>query len=278
MQEFYSKFIISHDYVTNIYQEMKKILLISILFYGLNSYSSQIAIGLVTDDIIAWNIWEYNNGKLKQYLILYNKDFKRRDIEIKLIRFKEVGSNFEVVKTNITFYQISLKPNQFLKLKYPKKIERLDFMNFFDSHKNIGLMSINSNRPKESFVQKKYGYYSNESINSGNLGYWVRIESIFDPESEISFESKLRRKGDVQLIKIIDDLESFVNQNVYLTDLKSTDNSIIELNSRKTRASTKLRTVKLEKGIILITISMNYIEQGNLISISNSRIGIFRRK
>lgn len=257
---------------------MKKILLISILFYGLNSYSSQIVIGLVTDDIIAWNIWECYEGELKHFLILYNKDFKRKNIEIKLKRFKEVGTNFEVVKTNKTFYQISLKPDQLLKLEYPKKVERLDFMDFFDSHKSIGLMQINSDRPKESFVQKKYGYYSNESINSGYLGYWVRIESIFNPESEIGFESNLRRKGDVQLIKIIDDVESFYNQNVYLTDLKSTDNSIIELNSRKTRASTKLRKVKFEKGIIPITISMNYIEQGNLISISNSRIVIFRRK
>ena len=257
---------------------MKKILLIFILLYGLNSYSSQIAIGLVTNDLIVWNIWEYNDGELKQYLILYNKDFKRKDIKIKLKRLKEVGTNFEVVKTNKIFHHISLKPVQLLKLEYPKKTERLDFMDFFDNHKSIGLMQINSDRPKKSFVQKKYSYYSNESINSGYLGYWVRIESIFNHESEIGFESKLRRKGDVQLIKIIDDVESFVNQNVYLTDLKSTDNSIIELNSRKTRASAKLRKVKFEKGIILITISMNYIEQGNLISISNSRIGIFRRR
>jgi len=47
---------------------MKKYIIILFSILQVQSHASQIAVGLRSDNIIAWNIWENNNGKLKNKL------------------------------------------------------------------------------------------------------------------------------------------------------------------------------------------------------------------
>lgn len=257
---------------------MKRILLIVILLISLKSYSSQITIGLNTKNIVAWNIWEYQDGELKQYLFLYNKDIEGMNIEIKLKRFEVVDYNFKLIKTDLTFHKIVLKPDELIKLAYPQKTTDLDFMEFFENQKSVGLMAINSVQPKKSFVRKKYRYYSNEYVNSGRLMFWIRLESIFDQNTKISFEAILRRKDDFQLIKILNNENNFRSLNKNLTDLKSSDKSIIALSKKNKRANVELVKKQKNDSIIIITIFSNYVELGNLTSSRYGKIVIFSGK
>jgi hypothetical protein len=116
---------------------MKKYFLILFSVFQIQVHASQIVVGLNTKNITVWNFWENNNGNLKHYLCLYNQTQKEIKIEVKLKKYKSVGTNFEEVKTNKTFYKVNLVAGQLMKLEYPTQSDKLDFMALLEEEIHI---------------------------------------------------------------------------------------------------------------------------------------------
>lgn len=257
---------------------MKKYFLILFSVFQIQTYANQIPIGLNTKNIISWNFWENNNGKLKHYLCLYNKTQKEIKIEIKLKKFKSVGANFEEVKTKKIFYKVNLVAGQLMKLEYPEQSDKLGFMEFLEEDLRIGLLSFNLEKPEPSFVQDKYKYYSNAGINGGATIFWMRLESIYHANTEIGIFFNLKNDNESFLIKIIDlnknDGESYWTK---LNTLQKTDSTIIKLDQLSPIYTFQLRKDFGEEKIVIFEIIAEHIEENKMVSAHNTRTPIFKQ-
>lgn len=56
------------------YDSMKKVLFLLLLVLHTPAWGSQIVVGLRSDNLVSWSVWEPKGGTLKHYLLLYNKD------------------------------------------------------------------------------------------------------------------------------------------------------------------------------------------------------------
>lgn len=260
--------------------KMKKYLIVLFCIIQIQSYASQIAVGIFSKNVIAWNIWEYNKGKLKHYLYLFNQSNEKIKVEVKLKKFKsDGGTGFEEVKTNKVFFKVKLTSNQILKLSYPEKSDRLDFMEFFENDKRIGLLNFNSDKPNQSFINDKYKFYSNSSFNNGSGIFWIRFESVFSPITEVGIIAKLNPKDyDYYLIKLItrdketDDGESSWTK---LNKLQKSDESIIKLDKSANPYTFKLQRDFEQKKFISLIFIMEFVKDGKMQSAENGRIPIF---
>lgn len=254
------------------------LLLVFLLFAGIKSYASQLVIGLSSKSLIAWNIWEYKHGELKQHLLLFNQGEKEINVEIKEKRFSDNGNTFSEITTDSTFYKLDLAPGKLMKLAYPQVKGSMVYMEFLENQEDIGLMEINLAHPPAAFVQKKFGYYSNESINSGELGYWVKLSSIYDPKAKISFGlDEQGRKYEVsQLIKVLKPGEEISRDKEELSALKDTDESILEVSKGKKEAAFKLNETTGNQPFIPVSLFANHLSNGRLLMSAFNRIGIFQ--
>lgn len=258
---------------------MKKLFLITLLFLtGLESYASQLVVGLTSENLVAWNIWEYKQGELKQYLLLCNQGEQKINMEIKEKRFSDNGISFRDISTDTTYFKLDLAPGKLVKLAYPQVKGKLVFMEFLENQKDIGIMEINLTRPPTAFVQKKFGYYSNEGINSGLLGYWVKLSSIYDLKAKISFGlDEQGRKYEVsQLIKVLKPGEQIPRDKMELSAEKATDKSILEVSKGKKEEIFRLTETTGNNGFIPVSLFANHLEKGRLLMSAFNEIGIFQ--
>ncbi|HEX8328251.1 MAG TPA: hypothetical protein VF629_11970 [Hymenobacter sp.] len=165
---------------------MKKLLLLLLLVLHVPAWGSQIVVGLTSDNLISWSVWERQGSTLKHYLLLYNKGTQEVDVKIKLKRFASVGTNFKDVPTNRTFFHVTVPPHQLLQLKYPKKLLRSDYTEYFENDKAIGLLPATTDQPGKALLNDSYRFYTDQGINARHLNYWVALESIDDLPNRIS--------------------------------------------------------------------------------------------
>ncbi len=256
---------------------MKKILIVLLFLFSLKAHASQLLIGLFSENIVAWNIWEYKDGVLQHHLLLFNKGKSARELQIKQKSFKAKDTSFEVVPTDVTFHQLSLDPGQLVKVAYPQRTDEARFMEFFENRESIGMLEIREEEPAKAFVDKKYGFYSNEGINSGPLGYWVKLKSIHDPKTEVvfGFDLKLSKKEHSQLIKVLKHDQNIPQDQSDLAVLKAADKTIIEISQPKSEAVFNLDLNPEEKSFQPVFLFSNHFENRRMFMSAMKWIGIF---
>lgn len=258
---------------------MKKILpLLLLLLVSLKSYSSQLAIGLISENLVAWNVWEYKHGELKQHLLLFNQSKKEIAVTIKEKRYYDNGITFKDISTDTTFHELALAAGKLVKVPYPQSTGKMVFMEFLEDGEKIGLLEINPAHPPKAFVQKKYGYYSSEGINSGLLGFWVKLTSIYDPNATISFgyDQGQRKYEMSQLIKVLQPGEEIPRDQIELAARKATDKSILEINPRQKEASFRIKEKAAGRRFIPVPLLANHLEKDRLLMSAFTEIGIFK--
>ena len=165
---------------------MKKYLLLLLLlpFYG---RASQIVVGLRSDNLVSWNLWERQGNSLKHYLLLYNQGAAGTDVTIKLLRFASNGSQFTRIATNKTLHRAYLAPHQLVRLKYPASKSAHDCAEYFENGQSVGVLPISVSRPPASVLKSYRQFYSNQGANSGESSFWMAFESIYTPSRQIEF-------------------------------------------------------------------------------------------
>jgi hypothetical protein len=234
---------------------MKKyiILLLSVIVLKLNA--GTIPVGISSENIFTWSVWENEKGVLKHYLYVFNKKSKEVKFQIKLKKYRPSGADFVEVKTDKEIYKTYLAPTRITKLDYPTTMDKMSFMEVFEDGKSIGLLSYNLDEPVRSFVDNKFKFYSNAGIDGSKENIWMRFESIFNPTTEVTFSSNLKNPDEVCFIKIINPKTEVVKtyQGV-LDSLQGTDPSIIKLDKTSAIQSTKLESDLGQEKFILIPV------------------------
>ena len=166
---------------------MKKHLLLLLMLLPFSGRASQIVVGLRSDNIISWSVWERQGNSLKHYLLLYNRGIAGLDITVKLFRFSSDGSRFTTIATNKTLHRTYLAPHQLVRLKYPAKASAHDLAEYFENGKSVGVLPIAVDRPPAAVLNSSRNFYSNQGANSVEGSFWMAFKSIYSPPRQIEF-------------------------------------------------------------------------------------------
>lgn len=252
---------------------MKKYILLLLVAFTIRSFGGQIPVGLTSDNIFAWGVWENDKGVLKHYLYVYNKTKKEIKLQIKQKKFKPSGNDFEEVKIDKEVYKTVLAPTRVTKLDYPASSDRMTYMNFFEDGKPVGVLAYNMEEPLRSFVDNKYKFYTNDGINQAKAGLWMRFVSINDPQTDMSISTNLKNPNEAVFIKIVNlKTEDEKKYLVKLDSLQQTDKTILKLD-----ASAPVQTVKLQgdfsqNKFTLFPLSVQYVQNGKQVTAISSKI------
>ena len=165
---------------------MKKYLLL-LLLLPFSGWASQIVVGLQSDNLISWSVWERQGHSLKHYLLLYNQGAANLDVTIKLLRFSSNGSQFTKIASNKTLHHAHLAAHQLVRLKYPATESAHDYAEYFESGKSIGVLPLSGSQPTAAIRQASHRFYSNQGANSGESSFWMAFDSIYSPPAQIEF-------------------------------------------------------------------------------------------
>ncbi|MBF9220082.1 hypothetical protein [Hymenobacter ruricola] len=248
---------------------MRIALLLLLLVLRPPAWGSQIVVGLNSDNLVSWSVWEREGTSLQHYLLLYNKDAQPVDVKIKLRQLAAVGTNFQNVPTNRTIFHVSVPARQLLRLKYPKKLLRSDYTEYFENDKAIGLLPAATAQPDQSVLNDSYRFYTDQGINARYFGYWVALESIDDLPRRIALTAAHRfaapdetTKEEYHLVKLYPGLE-YRNPRAGALDSvyrAGADASIIRLDAARPSAVVPVSPGVAATGFSVYTV---YVEQIN---------------
>lgn len=256
---------------------MKSCFIILLVFVGLQSFASGITVGLHSENLIAWSVWESNEGKLKHQLLIFNKGKEKINVEIKLKQFKAGETGFEEINGDKTIHKANVGSNQLVKTDYPEKSTELDFMEFFENDKSVGMLRISTIAPAPSFITKKFKFYSSEALNTGDLGYWIRLVSIYDPNTEVGISTEMS-EGGYDLIKIITNEKEMETYWSKLFALHPSDTTILKLSGAGNSAAAHFKGTWGEKKVLTFPILKEHVSGDKVTGISGGKaIPVFRK-
>jgi hypothetical protein len=257
--------------------KIKKYVLFLFILFAVKSFAGQIPLGLTSDNLFAWGVWENEKGVLKHYLYVYNKTKKEIKLQIKQKKFKPAGNDFEEVKVDKEIYKTALAPARITKLDYPANSDRMSYMNFLEDGKSIGIIPFNMDEPMRSFVDNKYKFYSNDVINQAKAGLWMRFVSVYDPQTEMSISSNLKNPNDAVYIKIINSgTEEGKTDPLKLDSLQQTDKSILKLDASVPVQTFKLKGEYAQSKFVIFPMYIQYMQNGKQAVALNSKIYIVK--
>lgn len=165
---------------------MKKYLLALLLLGQLPALASQIVVGLRSDNLISWGVWEREGATLQHYLLLYNKSAQPLDVIIREKRFQAAGTSFTTGPTQRRLARQKLAPQQWVRLRYPESRAGLAFLEYFEHNVSVGLLPLNAHRPDAAALAgAAYRFYTNEGANSGELRYWLAFNALDAPPAQL---------------------------------------------------------------------------------------------
>lgn len=255
--------------------KITKYLFLFFIAISIQSSAAQLTLGLTSENIYAWSVWENDKGVLKHYLYVYNKSKKELKLQIKLKKYKPDLS--DEVKVDKEIYKTILAPTRVTKLDYPANSDKTSFMNFLEDGKSVGILPFNMEEPLRSFVDNKYKYYSNDVIHRMKAGLWMRFVSVNDPLTEMSISTNLKNPNEAVFVKIVNPkTEDEKKYQVKLDSLQQTDKTILKLD-----AGTPLQTVKLQGDFgpnkyVFFPIYLQYVQNGKQTAELNSKIAIVK--
>lgn len=126
---------------------MKQSFFLLLLLLPLAARASQIVVGLRSDNLVAWSLWERAGKERKQYLLVQNKSPQEVALTIRLKRFIPMGPGFKEVKTTTVFHTLRLAGHQVVRLPHPQAATQHDYLEFVENHTSIGLLTFNTPPP-----------------------------------------------------------------------------------------------------------------------------------
>lgn len=161
--------------------------LLVLLLLGLRpARASQIVVGLRSDNLLSWGVWEREGTTLKHYLLLYNKSALPLAVSIREKRFQPVGTNFTAGTTHRRLFSRKLAPGQWVRLRYPASRAQSAYLEYFEHNVSVGLLPLSAGRPDAAaLASPAYRYYTNEGANSGEMRYWLAFNSLAVPPAHL---------------------------------------------------------------------------------------------
>lgn len=255
---------------------MKKYIILLLISFQLKSFAGQIEVGLTSNNVFTWSIWENDKGQLKHFLYLNNKTQKEVKIQIKLKKFKNAaGGGFEEVKTDKEIHKVFLPSNRVTKIDYPLNSDKMSYMEFFEDGKSIGILSFNMEEPQRSFVDNKYRYYTNAGISGSKTGAWMRIVNVYDPHTEVSIMSTIKNATDVCFMKVINPQESSQPLATKLDSLQASDKSILKFDQVNNLYTVKLQGDFGKEKSVVFPVLIECVQNGKKMDMSN-KIAVFK--
>ncbi|MCB2378242.1 hypothetical protein LGH70_11645 [Hymenobacter sp. BT635] len=217
---------------------MRTALFLLFLFLHLPARASQIVVGIRSKNFLAWDVWEQQTPRLTHRLLLYNQSTQEVELEIRLLRFRAVNTQFETVSTGKVLLRVKLRPGQLQQLKYPKQGSPHDFMEFFENGQPVGLQELNSRQPGPEVLHPGFRFYTATSANSGQLGYWLALESLYQQPGPARLALTIPKGYDeeYQLLKVTAGMDTLSPRSANLDSLRATDASIVRLDNQNRRA------------------------------------------
>ncbi|MGI4759483.1 MAG: hypothetical protein ACRYF0_02165 [Janthinobacterium lividum] len=165
---------------------MKKYLLLLLLLGGRPALASQIVVGLRSDNLISWGVWQREGSTLQHYLLLYNKSAQSLAVTIREKRFQAVGTNFTDGTTHKRLFSSTLAPGQWVRVRYPKSRAKSAYLEYFERNVSVGLLPLNTSRPDAAALAgAAYRFYTNEAANASGLRYWLAFNALDTPPAHL---------------------------------------------------------------------------------------------
>lgn len=236
---------------------MPRLLLFFLVFLQLPAQASQIAVGLWSKNLLAWDVWE-KDQQLTHRLLLHNQGARPIEVEIRLLRFKTVNNQFVTVPTHKVLHKVQLAPRQLLQLRYPKPGGN-DYMEFFENGRRIGLLEINGTPPSAPALQAGFRFYSGTSANSGQLGYWLGFDALYGGPSRLGFYAPKRYPEQYQLVKITVGYDTLSRAPSNLDSLRTLDPAILRLDSASLQAVVPRPSLPPSALYAMLTLETQYL-------------------
>ncbi|PJJ48004.1 hypothetical protein [Hymenobacter chitinivorans] len=240
---------------------MRHFLLVILLVLQLPARASQIAVGIWSKNFLAWDVWEQQPSRLMHQMLLYNKASHEVALEVRLLRFREVNTQFETVPTSKVLFRVKLQPGQLQQLKYPKQGTGHDYMEFFENGQRVGVQELNGTPPPAAAVQPDFRFYSASSANSGQLGYWLALESLYQQPGAARLALFIPKGYDeeYQLVRITAGQDTLGSHLPNLDSLRVIDASIIRLDNQNRRAVVPRPALPVSAAPALFTLETQYM-------------------
>lgn len=166
---------------------MRKVLLLLFLLGQLPALASQIVVGLRSDKLISWGVWEREGTTLEHYLLLYNKSSQPLNLVIREWNSEAASPARCAVSKLKSLYRSKLPTKQLVRLRYPK-LRANGFMEYLEDNASVGVLPSNTDRPDAAVLRgEAYRYYTNEGANSGGLRYcyWLAFNALDAPPAQV---------------------------------------------------------------------------------------------
>jgi hypothetical protein len=255
---------------------MKKYVILLLIIFQLKSFASQVPVGLTSNNVFTWSMWENDKGQLKHFLYLNNKSQKEVKIQIKLKKYKSVGTGFEEIKADKEIHKVFLPPNRITKIDYPINADKMSFMEFVEDGKSIGLLSFNMEEPQRSFVDNKYKYYTNAGTNGSKTGAWIRIVNVYDPHTELSIMSTIKNATDICFMKIVNSGGTATQLPAQLDSLQASDKSILKFDQVNNLYTVKLQGDFGKEKYVLFPVLIELLQNGKRSADMGNTIAVFK--
>jgi len=245
---------------------MKKyVSLLALFFVVVGAYAGeQLVMGLTSKNLYALGVWENNKGQLKHYIYIYSKSQKQVKLVINLKKYKgDVTTGFEEVKAGEKeLYKTELAPGRITKLDYPPINLRLNFMEFVEDGKSIGLLDFNTSEPERVNVEEQYKFYINNGINGGKENFWIKLESISEYDKKMGISYSPKNPNEVYFIKVLNEGFEPKDYEGKLDSLKQTDKDILKFDPTTVKSESKLTGNFGPQKIVLVYFVVDIFENG----------------
>ena len=253
---------------------LKKYLILFLLAITIKIQAGSVPVGLTSDNIFAWSVWENDKGVLKHYLYVFNKTKKEIKLQIKLKKFKPAGKEFKEIKMDKEIYKTFLAPSRITKLDYPASSDRMSYMGFVEDGKPVGILSFNLEEPLRASMENKYKFYSNEGITS-KLPFWIGFESIYDAKTEIKILNNSKNTGAL-FVKFTKSPNEETLFKTKADSLQALDKSIQKLDQTAPNQTVRLQGNLGQDKFVFIPLTIVQMENGKVISAADNQIPVFK--
>jgi hypothetical protein len=258
---------------------MRKYLVLLLLLLSGPAWSSQIIVGLRSDNLVSWSVWERQGSRLKHYQVLYNKGPEPLDIEIRLRRFALEESSLTDLGARKTLYHLRVPSQQVTRLKYPKGLADHEYAEYFENGQGIGLLPASVRQPSGAALRNEYHFYTDQGLDGHQLGYWVAFKTLNTPPAQVAltaanafYTPDALLKEEYHFVKLYPFAEITYPSLGTLDSLAATDAAIARFDQAHPSAVLAVGSGIAAPGFSLFAIYLERVEDGFIYDESKRRI------
>ncbi|TGE22362.1 hypothetical protein E5K00_19155 [Hymenobacter aquaticus] len=230
-----------------------------LLLLQLPTRASQVVVGIVSKNLLVWDVWEKDPQNLTHRLLLHSSAAQDVRVEIRLRQYREM--NRVPAPRGKVVFRGKLPPGQLTQLRYPHSPTGHDFLEVFENGRSVGLLEINSRRPEAALVQNGLRFYTNTGANGGPLDYWLGFESLYAGPSRLVFHRFQGYPEEYQLVQIRPGLDTLFHRPANLDSLAASDPSILRLDAAHPQAQAARPTQDAASAVGMLTLETELMSQ-----------------